>query len=82
MKIKKCLSRVNVSKVLYSIQCSSICEGREFIVRPARYKCLIENIKLKLIIKSQIYKCLPELLMMLENSQCYIVQPCFCKYLC
>ncbi len=45
----------------------------------ARYKCPIENIKLKLTTKSQIYKCPPEPLLMLANSPCYIVQPCFCK---
>jgi len=43
----------------------SICEGREFIERPARYKCPIENIKLKLTTKSQIETRLPEPLLML-----------------
>ena len=60
----------------------SICEGREFIERQARYKCPIENIKLKLTTKSQIYKCQPEPLLMLAHSWCYFFLPCFCKYLC
>ena len=34
-----------------NLHCLSICEGWEFIVPPARYKCPIENIKLKLISK-------------------------------
>ncbi len=33
---------------LHCWQCSSICEGREFIARPAWNKCPIEHILLKL----------------------------------
>jgi len=46
----------------------SICDGREFIARQARYKCQIKNIKLKLTTKSQIETRLPEPLLMLANS--------------
>jgi hypothetical protein len=46
---------------MYSIQRAGIAAGGEFIVRPARNCCPIENIKLKLTTKSQINIRLPEL---------------------
>jgi hypothetical protein len=56
-------------KRLYALHTTlSICEGREFIARPARYKCPIGNIKLKLTTKSQINKCQPEPLMIVAHS--------------
>ena len=56
------------NQILYGLQRSSICEGREFIACPARYKCPIENIKLKLTTKSQIETRQPEPLLMLAQS--------------
>jgi len=38
--------------------------GGEFVGRPARYKCPIENIKSELTTKSQIYEYLPEPLLL------------------
>ena len=70
------------SSVVNCRQRASICEGREFIERPAQYKCPIENTKLKLTTKSQIETRLPEPLLMLAHSRCYKVQLCFCKYFC
>jgi hypothetical protein len=54
--------------MLGCLQRLSICEGREFIACPARYKCPIENKKLKLTTKSQIETRLPEPLLMLALS--------------
>jgi len=46
----------------------SICEGREFIARLPGTNAQLKNIKLKFTTKSQIYKCQPELLLMLAHS--------------
>jgi len=47
----------------------SICEGREFIERQARYKCPIENINLKLTTKSQITNVQPKLMLIVNYSR-------------
>jgi len=61
---------------------TGIAAGGEFIVRPARNRCPIENIKLKLTTKSQIETRLTELKYSDANSRSFNVQPHLQQYQC
>ena len=63
-------------------QRTGIAAGVEFIARPARNYCPIENIKLKLTTKSQIETRLPEQKYSDANSRSFNVQPHLQQYQC
>ena len=63
--------------MLHDAQRSSICEGREFIAGQARYKCPIENIKLKLTTKSQIINVSPNRCCCLHIAHVTLSRPTF-----
>ena len=63
-------------------QRTGIAAGVEFIARPARNCCPIENVKLKLTTKSQIETRLPEQKYSDANSRSFNVQPHLQQYQC
>ena len=68
--------------VEHDAQRAGIAAGGEFIVRPARNQCPIENIRLKLTTKSQIEIRQPEQKYSDANSRCFNVQPHLQQYQC
>lgn len=55
--------------------CSSICEGREFIDCPAWYKCPFENMLLRLRSKAEKLNVEPEPLLMLAQANVTLSSP-------